>query len=444
MAEVKEKFLKHEEVVEESDEIDLIDYVNVLWKWKGLIIGGTILCMVAAAVISLTMPNVYRATSLLLVSDPKFERTDFARLPSIDTYVAMIKSQAIARKVLEELGLNKPPYQIALESLINGMVSVAPIRGTTLIRIDVEYTDPEKARDIANAVAASASELNKALNEDEAVRSRDFLKAQLDEISLTLSKAEQELLAFKETSEIAVLKKEIDILLKEKETIEQGFTGEGKVGTQAGLLEIDRAIEEKNIVIDTLTKKLGSEKKILELSRSISNDSVMQDIVKETSNLPTSTLLGLQIKNEQVNPLYMELEPELVKTHYSLESLKARKVALIKDLESTEKRLIDLQKELAQREMKLENLTRAYELTKEIHKSLKQKFEEARLLVAAKTQELKIVDPAITPKSPIKPNRKANVFIAGAAGFMSLILLAFVLEYTFRYKTDRSIKSHLN
>ncbi|HWP47320.1 MAG TPA: Wzz/FepE/Etk N-terminal domain-containing protein [Candidatus Limnocylindrales bacterium] len=431
MAEVSEKFIVKTDV-EEADETSLMDYLKVLWKWKYLIIGGTLLCMILAAIISLLMPKVYRATALLLITDPKIGGNVGVRLPPIETYVGIIKSQTVAKEILEKFSLDKPPYNLTLESLMDGMISVVPLRGTNLIRINVEYTNPEKARDIANMVAVSAVELNKALNEDETVKSRDFLKTQLDEASEALAKAEQELLAFKETSEIDKLRKEVEILLKGKERLE------------LELLEINQIIEEQNTVVDVLGKKLGNEKKILVLSRSISNDSIMKDVVQEVSKLPPLDLLGIQAKDEQVNPLYQELEPKLVEALSGLEGLKVRKAVLARDLEANGKRLTDLQKDLAQREIKLENLTRTYELAKEVYKSLKQRFEEARIQVASKTQELKVVDSAVIPENPIKPNRKMNVLTAGAVALLGLVILAFLLEYISRYRVKPSIQTTLD
>ena len=40
-----------------EDEINLFDYLLVLWKWKWLIIGGTLICAIVAAIISLQMPK---------------------------------------------------------------------------------------------------------------------------------------------------------------------------------------------------------------------------------------------------------------------------------------------------------------------------------------------------------------------------------------------------
>ncbi len=434
MAEVSEKFIVKTDV-EEADETSLMDYLKVLWKWKRLILGGTLLCMILAAIISLLMPKVYRATALLLITDPKIEgtwATGTIRLPPIGTYVEMIKSQGVATRAIEKLGLDNPPYQLTSEDLVNEILSVESMRGTNLIRIASEYKDPEKARDIANVVAITAVELNRTLNEGEAVRSRDFLKTQLDEASQALAKAEQELLAFKETAEIDKLRKEVEILLKGKERLE------------LELLEINQMIEEQNTVVDVLGKKLGNEKKILVLSRSISNDLIMKDVVQEVSKLPPLDLLGIQAKDEFINPLYQALEPKLVEALSGLEGLKVGKAVLTRDLEANGKRLTDLQKELAQREIKLENLTRTYELAKEVYKSLKQRFEEARIQVASKTQELKVVDSAVIPENPIKPNRKMNVLTAGAVALLGLMIFAFLLESISRYRVKPSIQTTLD
>lgn len=43
-----------------EDEIELMDYLRVIWKWKYLIIAGTLICAVAAGMISFAMPKVYR------------------------------------------------------------------------------------------------------------------------------------------------------------------------------------------------------------------------------------------------------------------------------------------------------------------------------------------------------------------------------------------------
>jgi len=56
--------------MQEEDEIDLLEYWNVLWKKKWLIVSTSLVAAVLAAGISLMMPNIYKAEVLLVpVSD---------------------------------------------------------------------------------------------------------------------------------------------------------------------------------------------------------------------------------------------------------------------------------------------------------------------------------------------------------------------------------------
>jgi len=48
-----------------DDEIELMDYLRVIWKWKYLIVAGTLVCAVAAGVISFSIPKVYRIRMLI-------------------------------------------------------------------------------------------------------------------------------------------------------------------------------------------------------------------------------------------------------------------------------------------------------------------------------------------------------------------------------------------
>ena len=60
------------------DEINLMDYVQVIRKRKWLIILGTLLCMVVAGVVSFLMPKIYEAKTYLMVTSPKYQ-VEFAK-----------------------------------------------------------------------------------------------------------------------------------------------------------------------------------------------------------------------------------------------------------------------------------------------------------------------------------------------------------------------------
>ena len=51
----------------EEDTVDLTDYLRVIWKRKILIIVGTLVCVIFGVVMSLRLPEVYRAEAILRI-----------------------------------------------------------------------------------------------------------------------------------------------------------------------------------------------------------------------------------------------------------------------------------------------------------------------------------------------------------------------------------------
>jgi hypothetical protein len=410
--------------------IDFRDLLKVPWKWKGLIITGTVLCLIIIMVVSFTMnlraPKIYQAT-VSLSTDLNKNSEEIIKDPNVN----LIKDQVVAARVIERLGLDKPPHRLNSETLIR-MISVEPVAKTPFINITVKYTDSEKARDIANTVAASAVELNKELIEAEIGPYLERHQADLNYWETRIAKANQELLTSQEILEVSKLKKEV--LLEEQKRI------------RLELLEIDRKLEEQNMRIEVVGKKLSQEKKMLVLSHSLSRDPITpitQGDSKEILNFSSSDFSEIQIKDEQINPLYKELEPKLIEAISQLEGLKIRKASLARDLEINERQLTDLQKELVQNEIRLMDAKKALQQAEEIHRRAWQYLEDALKVVAVKRgQILKVVNSASLSKNPLKSNYTIrNAGIVGM-GFLILIILTFPLEYISRYKTKESVKSH--
>ncbi|MBW2640199.1 MAG: hypothetical protein JRE10_08580 [Deltaproteobacteria bacterium] len=55
----------HRKIENYEDEIELIDILRVIWKWKYVIIAGTIFCGVIAAIISFNMAKIYSVDMVL-------------------------------------------------------------------------------------------------------------------------------------------------------------------------------------------------------------------------------------------------------------------------------------------------------------------------------------------------------------------------------------------
>ena len=87
-----------------EDEIELIDLLRVIWKWKYLIMGGTLVCAIAAMVISSIIPKIYRIEMIIRPGILSIGEDGNAKY--IDTprnIKALIDTGAFERKILENL-----------------------------------------------------------------------------------------------------------------------------------------------------------------------------------------------------------------------------------------------------------------------------------------------------------------------------------------------------
>ena len=126
-----------------EDEINLIDYLRVLWKWKWLIVAGTLICAVVAAVISLRMPEIYEVSTVI---EPGIIGVD-----NSGNYTYM-NSKNISGKI------NEGAYNKSIKKLLNIDPSKTNLefkagvgKFTNQIRISAEY----KGKDVDLGLEAS-------------------------------------------------------------------------------------------------------------------------------------------------------------------------------------------------------------------------------------------------------------------------------------------------
>ena len=127
-----------------EDEINLIDYLRVLWKWKWLIIAGTLICAVAAAVISSQMPKIYEISTVI---KPGIIAIDdegkFIYLDSVANISGKINEGAYNRKIEKALSPNLLKAGINFKSTI--------VKETNIIKIISQWK--EESTDFGMKVA---------------------------------------------------------------------------------------------------------------------------------------------------------------------------------------------------------------------------------------------------------------------------------------------------
>jgi len=119
-----------------DDEIQLIDYLRVIWKWKWLIILGTLVCMVVAGVVSLNMPKIYEVSMTIEPGIIGVNRDGkFIYLDSQHNIAGKIKGGLYNRRIQKALNINPLEKGIKFE--------VGPQKGTNFIKVISEWEKNE-------------------------------------------------------------------------------------------------------------------------------------------------------------------------------------------------------------------------------------------------------------------------------------------------------------
>ena len=119
-----------------EDEINLIDLLRVLWKWKWLIIGGTVICAIVAAVISLQMPRIYEISTVIEpgIADVK-DSGDFAYVDSVANINGKINEGIYNRKIEETLNLEPLKTKVEFKSAV--------VKKANVIRVSSQWQEED-------------------------------------------------------------------------------------------------------------------------------------------------------------------------------------------------------------------------------------------------------------------------------------------------------------
>jgi len=158
--------------------MELRQYTAILWRWKWLIVLGTVLATVSAFVASRMMTPVYEASTTLLINEaPDAQTSD---------YTALLMSERLARTYAQMLTQNPVLEETAARvefkgdmDALEGAINVQMVRDTQLIQVSVEHVSSFMAAELANTLVAVFSEQNEALQMSRFAASKANLEAQL-------------------------------------------------------------------------------------------------------------------------------------------------------------------------------------------------------------------------------------------------------------------------
>ena len=399
----------------EDEEIELRDYINVLVRWKKLIIGLTVIAMLVTGLLSyFVLPKEYEATTTFLVSNPQISNTNqfstlydqatnpisFVSNPSIETYSQLVKDPSFLSTIISENGFSKELTPEILSKKIN----VTNPENSNLIVVSVSLNDPEEAYKIAKMIGEKfpkyAQDLNKAdmswlvtyienqlqetskdletkekvykdslstfvsdilntakqeLQKKESAYVIEASKLATDELNLALTnliKATSDYQSFLATPDnITVLTNEINVRLSE-------FTN-----YQSKLSDLKISIETNHAKLADLVSQISKESQFITLTQSVADSQFLTQLVQDNPNF--KELVHLQMESTQLNPLYEQLKSNIASLKATLAEITSEQREVQNMSTQTLNEIYSLQKKLSEKQVTLEKLQKNLDLARD-------------------------------------------------------------------------------
>ncbi len=459
-----------------DQEFHLRDYLGVLLKRKWIVLSFFLSVVVTTAIFTAMMIPVYQSTVVIKIDKQGPSSISFTGVttnPATDyqeTQREILKSRSLAERVIRRLALDKNsrfmPAQGRMSAAIgsltgaikesvlsllpsrthgpaprgrddgsplketipaylsNSLISrleVTPVKNSELVNISFASQDPELSMIVANTVAEEYINYDLDSRVDASKEAKAFLEKQIEIAKSRVESSEKLLNDYASENEMIFVDNDKQSVLSSKlSEISSALSAETTERMQKEALY--RQIRESgannpailnNGLLQGLKNQYATlEAEYLNLSRTFTPDyPKMKNLKSQLDSIQDS------IEKEKSN---------LIKSVESDYHAAMKKETYLKSaLEGQTAKVLDFQKKAVQ----YQTLKREVDVNKELHNSLLQKLNEVGVAALNKSTNIQIIDRALYPKEPAKPNKPRNILLSIIFGLIGGAGLAFLVEY---------------
>ncbi|WP_066959575.1 polysaccharide biosynthesis tyrosine autokinase [Microbulbifer sp. Q7] len=463
--------------------IDIIALIFAVYEKKWYIAAFALMVTIAAYFSVQSIRDRYQATATLLLSPSQTNLVSIRdvyeagaqRREFLMTQVEMLRSRAIAERVVDAIGLenheefNRPPKPslssklkqwVGIESepasmdpealsrrkreqIVNHIVdkiNVRPVRNTQLIKLSYESYSPRLAADIPNAIAQAYIAEQQSVRTDVTEKATSWLSERLEGLREKLEASEHALNAFQQREDLVDLQGVRGLASQElNETMNQ-------------LLEAKRELKDVEAIYRQVRRKDVAAESLLSQPEVLNNP-----LIQAARQAENSAQLGVTELARRYGPKH----PAMQAAHDELDSARANLrgeivnlVASIEiDFEQAREKVRALEKELAiaksdlqtvaQKEVRYDELRREVEINSQLYNTFLTRFKETREVSGFETAAARLADPAITPRRPLASKKRLLIlfaFVASTGFGVALVVLMDLLKNGIRDPQDVSRK----
>ncbi|MDW7675418.1 MAG: GNVR domain-containing protein, partial [Bacillota bacterium] len=406
-------------------------------KW--LITALTIIAVITSGILSyFILPPVYETKAVLMATqaaDNQRRLTDdtnlegivdtLSRLPemTMNTYVGQLENETLLKTVIKKLELEEEGYTVRG---LSNMISASNVKDTNLIEVKVTNTDPSLAALIGNTLSEEFLKFISQKNKERMTQSIDMLQEQIGAVEKDLLEANKQLMEFNSKPRSI------------------NFVQEELKATLADLTLYQSLLLQTNIELDQLRAGMG------EMEKSLANTSpVLLTETKEEQGIDpvTNEQIIVTKVTEEPNLNYNNLLAQIGAQRQRLAEQQAKANSISNVVVDLETKAKELQVELTEKNSEYNKIMRDVDRLERNHNLFTERLAQTQIFQSIDIGETSIlvVQPAMEPTSPIKPNKKLNLTIAFVLALMVGVFLAFVLEFfDNNIKNADDVRKHLD
>jgi uncharacterized protein involved in exopolysaccharide biosynthesis len=419
----------------------MADYRRVLRKHRWLMTGLFLLTVLTVAIWTFLQVPIYQAVATILIEPepPKIlniqDVTPVGAMSPWDpafypTQYEIIKSRAVIQRAVEALNLKQSAAGTAAVGdpprTLSGSLAVDPMRNTRLVLIKVAGPDPARAAAEANAVASAYAKYNVELK----------LKGARDALTWL-------------TEEASRLRAKVD---ESSQALQNYRVKSGILGMQEQRqISAQKIIEANKGYLEAQAQRMALEAKLGEMTQGAKDPAAAGTIFSDADNPLVGKIKGeiggLETEKSKLLKVYKEKHPEIVKIDAQIQHLRDRLVAEFQGTlrsvqtqvkvarareDSQFKEVNSLRREgqeLNDKESQYQNLQHEVEANQQLYDSVVKRLKETGVAGGLENSNVRIVEEATPPRSPIRPRKAWNLGMSIVAGLILAFGVAFGIEY---------------
>jgi polysaccharide biosynthesis transport protein len=434
----------------------LLDYLIILKKHQWLVLSFLLTVVTVVTIATFKMKPVYVAAARVEVDREAQSIQPFPDSNSYDDYVdsenyietqtKILQSETLALQTIKSMDLGRYPefggrpntfiiphagvtsQRPAILGSFLGSLSIQRIKDSRLIEVRFEGQDPQLAAQIVNGHLQNYIEANFRSKYDATQQASNWLSAELEELRIKVEKSEAAKIAYERENQIWTIDEKQNITTQKLSDINKALTdAQTDLVQKQALYQIAKGGD-----VDQLPD--------------VRNNAYLSELLKRQSELgeqyvDASAQFGPNYpKVQRITREKKEVDDAIARAKQNVEASietdyktsKERVGLLSAALETQKGDANDMSEKLVQYHI----LEHDAESNKQLYDGLEQKLKEAGITAGLRSSNIRIVDPALVPSYPARPQKAKNILLAFLIGLVGGVGLAFLREYL-----DNTVKS---